>query len=404
LKLHRDSPLLIVLLGALTAVGPFTTDTYLPSMPAIREHFAVDMAAVQLTLSLAFVGGAIGQLFYGPLSDRFGRRPLLIGGLALYVVASTGCLFAESIGQLISARFLQVFGSICCPVLARAMVRDLHGREAAARMLALMGMVLGIGPILAPIIGGVLQANYGWRAAFVFVTLYGLSLLAAVCLFLGESVREKDPDALRPARLLQTVVALLGSRVFIGYGLVNCFLFGGLGAYLSGVAFVVIQVLQVPTQYFGLVFGAIMTGNILGFFTASRLVGRIGLDRMLGIGITGGAVAGLLLAGFAFAGVVHLAALIGPMAMFMFCFSLSGPQAVAGALTPFPRAAGAASSLLGFFQSLTSAAVGMGVAVFFDGTPRALAGFVCAMSLGTLATYWLLIRRIPQTEKIADPR
>ena len=121
--LHRDSRLLIVLMGALTTVGPFTTDTYLPSMPAIREHFGVDMASVQLTLSLAFFGGAIGQLFYGPLSDRFGRRPLLIAGLTLYVGASAACMFAQSIEQLIAARFLQTFGSICCPVLAREIGR-----------------------------------------------------------------------------------------------------------------------------------------------------------------------------------------------------------------------------------------------------------------------------------------
>lgn len=142
--LHRDSRLLILLLGALTAVGPFTTDTYLPSMPAIRDDFGVDMAMVQLTLSAAFFGGAIAQLFYGPLSDRFGRRPLLIAGLSLYVAASVGCLLADSIEELIWARFFQVFGSICAPVLARAMVRDLHEREAAARMLALMGMVLSL--------------------------------------------------------------------------------------------------------------------------------------------------------------------------------------------------------------------------------------------------------------------
>ncbi len=397
--LHRDSRLLIVLLGALAAVGPFTTDTYLPSMPAIRDFYGVDMAAVQLTLSLAFLGGAIGQLFNGPLSDRFGRRPLLIGGLALYVAASVACMFAQSIEQLIAARFLQVFGSISAPVLARAMVRDLHEREAAARMLSLMGMVLGLGPILAPIIGGVLQANFGWRASFVFVTCYGLALLLAVSVGLGESVREKDADALQPVRLIETFAHLIRSRVFVGYALVNCFLFGGLGAYLSGVAFVVIEVLGVPTQYFGLVFGTVMIGGILGYTVSGRLVMRLGLDRTLGIGISGVALAGLLLAGFAFAGLAHVATLVGPMMIYMFCFSLSGPQAVAGALTPFPRAAGAASSLLGFFQSLTSASVGMGVALAFDGTPRALAGFVCLMGLLTFAAWVLIVRRIPEAER-----
>ncbi len=397
--LHRDSRLLVLLLGLLTAVGPFTTDTYLPSMPAIREHFAVDMGTVQLTLSLAFLGGAVGQLFYGPLSDRFGRRPLLIAGLALYVAASAACMFAQSIEQLIAARFLQVFGSICCPVLARAMVRDLHEREAAGRMLALMGMVLSIGPILAPIIGGVLQAHFGWRASFVFVTAYGLSLLVLVTMFLGESVHEKDTQALRPSRILQTATMLLKSRVFVGYMLINCCLFGGLGAYLSGIAFVVIQVLGIPPAYFGAVFGVIAVGALSGYTVSGRLSTRFGLDRTLEIGTFGVAIGGALLALFAFSGIAHVATLIGPMMIFMCFFSISGPQAIAGALTPFPKVAGTASSLIGFFQSLTSATLGMGVALAFDGTPRALAGFVCLMGLATLASYRLIIRRIPESER-----
>ncbi|MBM3547891.1 MAG: multidrug effflux MFS transporter [Alphaproteobacteria bacterium] len=397
--LHRDSRLLVFLLGALTAVGPFNTDTYLPSMPAIREHFGVDMAAVQLTLSLAFVGGAVGQLFYGPLSDRYGRRPLLIAGLSLYVVASAACLFAQSIEQLIVARFLQVFGAICAPVLARAMVRDMHEREAAARMLALMGMVLSMGPILAPFIGGILQANFGWRASFVFVTLYGLALLLSVTFSLGESVKHKDPEALRPSRMAETALRLLSSRVFLGYMLINCFLFGGLGAYLSGIAFVTIEVLDIPPQFFGWVFGTIALGALSGYMISGRLTARLGLDNTLAVGVGGVALAGVILAAFAFAGIISLATLILPMILFMCCFSISGPQAIAGALTPFPRVAGSASSLVGFFQSLTSAAAGMGVALAFDGTPRALAGFVCLMTLSALAAYVLIIRRIPEAER-----
>lgn len=397
--LHRDSRLLILLLGALTTVGPFTTDTYLPSMPAIRAHFGVDMASVQLTLSLAFLGGAVGQLFFGPLSDRFGRRPVLLVGLSIYVVASMGCLFAQTVDQLIVARFLQSFGSIAAPVLARAMVRDMHEREAAARVLSLMGIVLGLGPILAPIIGGLLQAHYGWHASFVFITVYGLVLLGAVAVLLGETVRDKDPNAVRPVQLIETAALLLRSRVFVGYALINCSLFGGLGAYLSGISFVIVEVLGVRMEYFGLVFGTIMLGNISGYALAGRIVPRLGLDRTLEFGTRGVAIAGLILAGFAFAGIVHVATLVVPMMLYMGSLALSAPQAIAGALTPFPRSAGAASSLVGFFQSTTSALVGMGVALSFDGTPRALAGFVCLMGLCTFAAHRLIVRRIPEQER-----
>lgn len=399
LALHRDSPLLIVLLGALTAVGPFTTDTYLPSMPSIRDHFAVDMASVQLTLSMALLGGAVGQLFYGPLSDRFGRRPLLIGGLTIYVLASTACLFAGSIEHLIAARFFQVFGSISAPVLARAMVRDLHERDAAARMLALIGIVNGLGPIMAPTVGGILLATFGWRASFVFVTCYGAVLVLLVTAVLGESMPATDTQALRPSRLAQTFLQLVRSRTFIGYMLINCFLFGGLGAYLAGVSFVVLRVLEVPTHLFGAVFGAIMAGNITGYILSGRIVRRLGPEDSLHFGVTGIAIAGIVLAAFAWAGIHHVLTLVGPMMVYIFCFAQAGPQAIAGALTPFPRSAGTASSLMGFFQSLTSAIVGMGVALAFDGTPKALASFVCLMAIATLLVYRLIVRRIPEDER-----
>ncbi len=391
--------MLIVLLGALTAIGPFTTDTFIPAMPAIRDHFEVDMGSVQLTLSLAMLGGAIGQLFHGPLSDRFGRRPVLLGGLCLYVLASCGCLFASSIGELIVSRFFQGFGSMAAPVLARAMVRDLHDRDGVARMLALMGVVNGLGPILAPIIGGILLAWFDWRASFVFITGYGLLLVGLVWGFLGESVQEKDADALQPGRLVRVAGMLLRNRVFVGYVLVNCFLFGGLGAYLSGVSFVVLRVLEVPTQYFGLVFGAIMAGNITGYILSARILKLLGAEGTLRLGVGGVAVAGVVLAGFAWAGVYTVATLVAPMMLYMFCVAQTGPQAIAGGLTPFPRAAGTASSLMGFFQSSTSAAVGMGVALAFDGTPRALASFVCLMGVATLAAYVLVVRRIPEEER-----
>jgi DHA1 family bicyclomycin/chloramphenicol resistance-like MFS transporter len=399
MMLRRDSPWLIVLLGALTTIGPFTTDTYLPSMPAIRDHFGVDTTSVQVTLSIAFLGGAIGQIFYGPLSDRFGRRPLLIGGLIIYVIASLACLLAQSIEQLIAARFFQSFGSIAAPVLARAMVRDLHEREAAARVLSLMGIVLGIGPILAPIIGGVLQDLFDWHASFIFVTCYGFVLLIVVVASLGETVRTKDPQALQPARMVETFALLMRNRVFVGYALINCCIYGGLGGYLSGIAFVVVQVLGIPTKFFGAVFGMVMIGNIGGSYVASRVVPRIGVDRTLALGVIATGCAGLLVAGLAHAGIVHVAAIIAPMMLYMFGLSLSGPQAIAGALAPFPRAAGSASSLMGFFQSLTSASVGMGVAFFFDGTPRALASFVCVMGVGAFFVHALLIRRIPEAAR-----
>lgn len=232
------------------------------------------------------------------------------------------------------------------------------------------------------------------------MTCYGVALVTFVSLFLGESIRSKDVDAIRPARLLQTFTHLLQSRTFVGYMLVNCALFGGLGAYLSGVSFVVIQVLAIPTEYFGFVFGTIMLGNIIGYTISGRIVMRLGLDRTLQYGVIGVATSGVLLAGFAWAGIAHVVTLIGPMMLYMCCFALSGPQAIAGALTPFPHAAGAASSLMGFFQSLTSASVGMGVAIAFDGTPRARQ---LRLPRGDLDAAGLYLHRAPDSGERAPP-
>jgi DHA1 family bicyclomycin/chloramphenicol resistance-like MFS transporter len=398
-KFNRENPMLIALLGALTNLGSFTTDIYLPAMPMVREQFAIDMTTVQLTLSLAFFGGAIGQVFYGPLSDRFGRRPILLAALFVYTGASLGGLFVQTIDQLVVARILQAVGATAAPVLARAVVRDLHEREAAARTLSLMGIAVGLGSIIAPIIGGLLQARYGWRANFMFVAIYGFLLTALVGFFLGETRDKLIIQKLPAPRILDTLVSLVRSRVFVSYTLVNACLWGGFGAYIAGISFFVVEVLSIPVQFFGAVFGAIMLGNVCGYAIAGSVVPRLGLDRTLESGTRGVAVAGLALAGFAFSGFVHVAALVPPMMLYMFSLAISAPQATAGALNPFPHVAGAASSVIGCLQSLTIAAVGMVVALAFDGTPRALAGLVCLMGVLSFLAYRFIVKRIPEDER-----
>ena len=199
-----ESPVVTVLLTALVGFGAISTDLYLPSLPAIGESFGSTTAEVQLTLSVFLVGFAVSQIVYGPLSDRFGRRPVLIGGVAIYLLATLACLAAGSIGLLIGARFVQAVGACAGVVLGRAIVRDIYGREGAAKMLSYMGVAMALAPALGPILGGILQVLFGWRANFLVLAIFGGVCLLGVLLVLPETNRWRDPAATDPARLIRS--------------------------------------------------------------------------------------------------------------------------------------------------------------------------------------------------------
>ena len=209
--LRRDSVALIPLLALLTAISPLSTDMFLPSLPSMIVVFHTDAAEVQLTLSVYLFGFAAAHLFYGPTADRFGRRPALLAGLALYVAASFACIFAPSIELLIAARFMQAIGASAGPVLGRTIVRDLHSREQAARMLSYVSMTMGLAPTIAPVIGGYLQTAFDWRATFVCLATLGVAIMLAVWSLLGETLASPDLQALQPRRMLGNLGALLSA-------------------------------------------------------------------------------------------------------------------------------------------------------------------------------------------------
>src|SRR5438067_6889962 len=280
--LRRDQPAMTVLLGALIAVAPLAMDIYLASMPSMTRSLSATPEQVQLTLSLYMYGWGVTQIFVGPLTDRFGRRPALIAGLALFVATSLACAVARNIETLIAARVAQAIGMGTVAVVPRAIVRDLYSGEHAARMLSLMGIVLGIAPIVAPIIGSHLHVWFGWQANFVFVAAYGATALAFVATALPETIRARDRRATAPSVVLATYLRLLRSRRYVGYTLVAAFSSSGLFAFLAGSAFVFVSVMGTGEQGFGFLFGAVMLGNITGSAVGSHLVTRVGIDRMLG--------------------------------------------------------------------------------------------------------------------------
>ncbi len=383
-----------LLLGALIAVAPLAMDIYLASMPSMARALSTTPDKVQLTLSVYMFGWGAAQLVAGPLSDRFGRRLPLLAGLALFVVASLSCALSRSIGMLVASRFAQAIGMAIVGVVPRAVVRDLHSGDFAAKTLSAMAMVLGIAPIVAPVIGSHLHVWFGWQSNFVFVAVYGALAWIAVALALPETLAVRDRAALRPATIARNFATLLRSRRYVGYLLVAAFTSSGLFAFLAGSAYVFVSGLGTGERGFGALFATVMLGNLTGATVANRFVVRVGLDRLIAWGTWLMLVAGLGLAALAWARVDHPAAIVVPMFMFMVAFMATMPQATAGALTPFPRMAGSAASLLSFVQFLAAATVAQIVGVAFDGTARPMATAIAVAALLSFVAFRLFVVRI----------
>lgn len=383
---------LTVLLGALIAIAPLAMDIYLASMPSMTMALHASAEQVQLTLSVYVYAWGLAQLVAGPLSDRVGRRPALLGGLFLFVVASLACAAARDVETLIGARAVQAVAVATVAVVPRAVVRDLHGGTQAAHMLSLMGMVLGIAPILAPIVGSHLHVWFGWQANFLLVAAYGAVLLVGVAFALPETVRVRNPRALAPRVIAGNYRRLLASRVFVGYLLVAAFTSAGLFAFLAGSAFVFEDVMGQGERGFGWLFGAVMLGNLTGATFGARVVRGWGIDRTIGRAL-GLLVAGaLVLLALAWLDVRHPAAVVAPMFVYMAAFMMTMPQSTAGALTPFPAIAGAASSLLAFVQFGVAASGALVVGLTFDGTVRPMATTIAvAAVLAALAFRGLVV-------------
>ena len=397
--LPRQNRFLAAILTGLVAMGPVSTDLYLPSLPAMRAELLASEGQAQLTLSAFVIGIALAQLVHGPLSDRFGRRPVLIGGLVLYVAASLFCAFATSIEALVAGRVVQALGACVGPVVGRAIVRDVYGREDSARVMSYIATAMALAPAVGPIVGGQLEVLFGWRSGFIAMLLYGLFALVLVLALLKESNRYKDPQATRPGRLATNYRALLTNRLFVSYCAINAASFAGLFAFISGSSFVIIEVLGVDPAYFGYCFFIFVLGFMGGAFTSGKLSRRVGADRLILIGTGLTALSGMLGAGLAFTGVLTLWAILVPIFPFMLGMGMVLPNAFASAIGPFPRMAGSASALLGFLQMMTAALSGILVGQMADATARPMWGVMFLSGLAALSVrLWLLPKEAERRE------
>lgn len=381
-----------VLLTVLVALGPLSTDLYLPSLPDMERVLTTTVSRVQLTLSVFISGYAVAMLVYGPLSDRYGRRPVVIASLCLYGVASFACFLAPSIEALIAARFVQALGACGGPVIGRAIVRDIYGPDHAARVLSYMGSAMALAPAIAPILGGYLHVALGWRANFAVLMLFGFVALIYVWRMLVETNPHRDGLALRPRHLVTNFALLLRHRAFMGYALTVAFMFGGLFSWISGSSFALIQILGLKPQHFGFAFAVVVVGYVVGSLGSGRYSSRVGVARMVLAGTGLAVLASLVGAGLAWAGVETAAAVVVPIAVFFAGCGMALPNGMAGAIGPFPHTAGVASALVGFMQMTTGAVAGFMVGILHDGTTRPMTTIIAVTSLLSLASFVLLIQ------------
>ncbi len=381
----------------LVAVGPLATDMYLPAFPSIMQAFGVGMDRVQQTLSLFLLGFALAQLLYGPLSDRFGRKPVLIGGMLLFFISSAGIAFADNIETLSLLRLLQALGGSAGPVLGRAMVRDVHGPRDSARLLSYIGTAMALAPALAPVIGGYMTVWFGWESIFLFLACYALGGLYLLVLRVPETAPPGSQQPLKLQALLGSYAALLRHHNWRWYALCLSFASAGLFAFLSGSPFVIINFLGYEERQYGLFFAFIIAGYMAGTFVSGKFAFRLGIDTLVGYGAILAALSGAIMALLALGQVHSVWAVILPQTLFMFGAGVIMPQSLAGALAPFPQITGTSSSLLGFCQMTLAAGVGIGVGHYHDGSPLSMALAIGAMGMGCLGSYLMLRRaRAPE--------
>lgn len=380
---------LTFMLGSLTALGPLSIDMYLPSFPAIARDLTASPAQVQLTLAVFFVALGIGQAFYGPLSDRFGRRRPLCFGLALYVLASAGCALARSIDALVAWRFAQALGGCAGMVIARAVVRDRFDEREAARFFSLLILVTGLAPILAPSIGGQILVFFSWRA--IFWTLAGFALVGFITatFVLPESLPPERRTEGGVATALRVYARLLRDRAFMRYALSGALVISGMFAYIFGSPFVFMQIYGVRPERFGWIFGAIALGLISTSQLNRVVLARVAGARILSHTLVVTAAAGVILLVMAWTGVGGLAGLLGPLFVYIASLGFVLPNVIATALGPQGRNAGTASALLGTLQFGAGATVGALLGVLGDGTAVPMAGLIAACGLSALLVHRL---------------
>ena len=385
--------LVVLLLSLLIGLQPLTTDLYLPALPALTAGFGAPMAQAQLTLTALVLAFGASQLFWGPVSDRFGRRPVLLIGMLAYVLASVGCSLAPSMDLLIVWRAVQGAAMGAGVVCARAVVRDLFEPAEGARVMSKSMSGLAVIACASPPLGGLLSDLFGWRVALLTLALFGAVTLALVAWRYQETIPQKNPRALAPAGLLANWQLVLRHPTFLAFSALSTVSYAGLFTILAASSFVYIQVLGWSKTGYGLAMLANSLAYMGGTFLCRHLLARFGVRRSVAWAGALSLLAGTLIGGLALAGVQSGWALLLPQCLFMIGHGVHQPCGQSGAVGPFPQAAGAASAVNGFLMMLAAFAVGSWLGTRMDGTVLPLALGVWFWSVLIALVAWTLVQR-----------
>jgi DHA1 family bicyclomycin/chloramphenicol resistance-like MFS transporter len=392
---------LILLLGTLTALGPFSIDMYLPGFPAIAKNLHTTVARVALSLSSFFVGISAGQLLYGPLLDRFGRKKPLYFGLLLYVVSSAGCLAVHSIDQLIVLRFVQAIGSCAAAVASMTLVRDLFPVKDSAKVFALLMLVVGVSPMVAPTVGGYVSAAFGWQAVFLMLGAIGALLLLACFFWLPDNYKPDLTLSLKPRPILTNFWAVLREPQFTTYAFTGAISFSGLFAYVSGSPLVFMDIYHVDGKVYGWIFAFLSIGLIGSSQVNSRLLRKYQSEQIVLAALSCQSIITCIFLILTSTNIVGLGGTVAFLFLYLCCLGFTNPNTSALSLAPFTRNAGSASALMGAIQMALGALASVSVSLFNTRTAVPMVAIMVVTALSALLV--LLISRKRLTHVVAAP-
>lgn len=392
----------LVILSTLMSFASVSTDIYLPALPMMAQALQAPPGSTELTLSAFLIGFSFGQLIWGPLSDRLGRRQPVLAGIALFIVGSLGCAFANSVWQLMGWRVVQAVGACAGPVLARAMVRDLYQREHSAHILSRLILIMGVAPLIGPLLGGQILAVASWRVIFWALVLVGLAVLMA-----SRLLPESLPPARRRREPLQQALfdyfGLLRDPRLLGYALAGGFFYGGVYAFVIASPFVYIDHFHVSPQSYGWLFAINIVGIMGANFANTKLLAAMRSERLFQMGTIVVAISGMVLAIDARTGFGGITGIVIPVILYTAMNGLIVANSVAGALASFPERAGAASSLIGAMHYgsgiLTAAMVGW----FADGTAWPMAWLMGVCGVGCFCAALTSSRKVEAENRSSEP-